>query len=216
MTATAPSASPAGRGPALHPLEIVGVPRRRYLTALGLQLVSTAALVSVGLSLAVADAAGSAMLIGGVLVTAAGWAAGRTCTHRAWSGLPRGSGRRVMPVSADRRFTALAALLLTAGALVGSMLGPAGAFMAVVFGLDTALVAVHRFCQLAGRDPYPARRAPAMLTATAACWVSAATVGGLGSQGVLLVLSPLTALVVAMTVVVWLVRWSMPRKGTGE
>ena len=52
--------------------------------------------------------------------------------------------------------------------------------------VDAAIAAADSFCRLAGRDHHPARRVPALLTATAVSWTAAATVGGLTVAQVLL------------------------------
>lgn len=92
-----------GRGPALHPLEVVGAPRRRYRTALVLQLCSTAGLLAAATGLLVPTSASQLLLPTGALLFAVGWAAGRRYAVTAWSGLPASDGPRVMPVTADRR-----------------------------------------------------------------------------------------------------------------
>lgn len=175
-----------GRGPSLHPLEVVGAPRRRYLTALTLQLVSTAGLLTVATGLLVPRHASQSLLLTGALLALVGWAAARRCIVLAWSGLPASRRPRVMPVIADRRYALAAAVLLGGGATLVSTLGAGGGFLAAMIGLDTAIAAADSFRRLAGRDRHPARRVPALLTATAVSWTAAATVGGLTVAQVLL------------------------------
>lgn len=175
-----------GRCPSLHPLEVVGAPRRRYSTALALQLISTAGLLTVVTGLLVPSRASQSLLLTGALLALVGWGAARRCVVLAWSGLPASGSTRVMPVTADRRYALAAAALLGGGATLVSTLGTGGGFLAAMIGLDAAIAAADSFCRLAGHDPHPARRVPALLTATAVSWTAAATIGGLTVVQVLL------------------------------
>lgn len=85
-------------------------------------------------------------------------------------------------------------MLLGGTAVILSPLGSAGAFLAAMVGLDTAIAAADSFRRLAGRDPYPARRVPVLLGATAVSSTAAATLGGLGATGVRLWSFAVTAL----------------------
>lgn len=104
---------------------------------------------------------------------------------QAWAGLPLAVGPVAMPVTDDRRFTGAVAVLLSGAAVLVSLLGLVGGYLAVVIGLGAALTAADSFRCLAGRSPGPARRLPALLGALAVSWSAAATLGGLGVSGVL-------------------------------
>lgn len=86
-----------GRGPSLHPLEVVGAPPRRYSTALALQLLSIAGLLTAATGLLVPSQASQNLLLTGALLALVGWAAARRCVVLAWSGLPASGRPRVMP-----------------------------------------------------------------------------------------------------------------------
>ena len=170
------------RGPPLHPLEVRPTPRRRYQLALALQLLSAAGILAAGTGLVV-PATGSALPLVGALLAAAGWVGAHTLRRRAWAGLPPPERRAAMPATDDRRYARAAALLLMLWAAGISALGPAGAFLAAVIGLDAAVTAAGSWRWLAGHAPDPARRVPALLTAAAVSWTASATVGGLGGLG---------------------------------
>ena len=78
-----------------------------------------------------------------------------------------------------------------------SALGPAGAFLAAIIGLDAAVTAAGSWRWLAGHAPDPARRMPALLIAAVTSWTAAATVGGLGARGVLDMVSTVGLLLAA-------------------
>lgn len=193
--------------PPLHPLEVEGAPRRRYLAALWLRLLSTAGTVTVTVALGlVAVALPSGALLTAVLLAVAPAAAAGWCARRAWAGLPVPGGPRPMPVTADRRFSLAAAVLLSLGALVASVHGPAGAFLAPMCGLGAALTAAASLRALAGRAAHPARQAPALLSATAVSWTAAATVGGLGASGLLASVVGVVVLLVLVHAALYAVR----------
>lgn len=103
-------------------------------------------------------ATGSALPLVGALLAAAGWAGAQALRRHAWAGLPSPERRASMPATDDRRYAAAAALLLMLWAAAVSALGPAGAFLAAVIGLDAAITAVGSWRWLAGHARDPVRR----------------------------------------------------------
>lgn len=196
------------RSPPLHPLEVRPSPRRRYQLALALQLLSTAGILAVATGLLIPTTS-PAVPGCGLLLAGGGWAAARRCRQRAWSGLPAPRRRVVMPTTDDRRCTVAAALLLMLWAAAVSPLGPAGGFLAAMIGLDAAIAGVRSVCLLIGQVPDPARRVPALATAAAFSWGAAATVGGLGVRGVLVVTVLVGTVVAAGHALLAVLRWAV-------